>query len=113
MEMAEYMISLVIYGLISLLLIGIGVSEIRSKKPVGFYTHEKAPRKQDIIDVPAWNKKHGVMWITYGVSLIGVHIICIFIRNAVVAYTLLIGVTIVPLPIAMWYHARLKKRYYR
>ena len=59
--MAEYIISLVIYGLISLIMIGIGVSQIKSKDPVGFYTHEKAPRKQQITDVEAWNKKHGIM----------------------------------------------------
>ena len=111
--MAGYIISLIIYGLISLLLIGIGVSEIKSQEPVGFYTHEKPPRKQDITDVPAWNKKHGTMWISYGVAMIGVHIVGLFIRNITVAYTLLICATFVPLPLMMWYHARLKKRYYR
>lgn len=59
--MGEYIISLVIYGLISLIMIGIGVSHIKSKEPVGFYTHEQAPRKQEITDILEWNKKHGVM----------------------------------------------------
>ncbi len=107
--MAEYIISLVIYGVISLIMIGIGISQIKSKDPVGFYTHEKAPRKQEIIDVPAWNKRHGMMWISYGVALIGAHIICLFIGDAIVASVLLIGATVVPLPMMMWYHARLKK----
>ena len=62
--MIEFIFSFVIYALIALLLIAIGIGQIKSKEPVGFYTHE-------------------------------------------------IGVTIVPLPIAMWYHPRLKKKYYR
>ena len=111
--MIEFIFSFVIYALIALLLIAIGIGQIKSKEPVGFYTHEKAPRKQDITDIVVWNQKHGWMWICYGIVLISGNLICFFIKDAIIASVLLIGVTIVPLPIAMWYHARLKKKYYR
>ena len=111
--MVEYIFSLVIYGLISLILIGIGVSQIKSKEPVGFYTHEQAPHKQDIVDIESWNMRHGIMWIGYGVAMIGVHLVCMFIADAILFSILLLGVTIVPLPLMMWYHGYLKKKYYR
>lgn len=53
--MIEFIFSFVIYVLIALLLIAIGIGQIKSKTPVGFYTHEKAPRKQDITDIETWN----------------------------------------------------------
>lgn len=111
--MIEFIFSFVIYVLIALLLIAIGIGQIKSKTPVGFYTHEQAPRKQDITDIETWNKKHGWIWIVYGIALIVGNLMCFFIKDAIIASVLLIGVTIVPLPIAMWYHAQLKKKYYR
>lgn len=53
--MIEFIFSFVIYVLIALLLIAIGIGQIKSKTPVGFYTHEQAPRKQDITDIETWN----------------------------------------------------------
>lgn len=53
------------------------------------------------------------MWIAYGVALIGVHIVGMFIADAIWFSVLLIGVTLVPLPVMMWYHGQLKKKYYR
>ena len=111
--MIEFVFSFVIYVLIALLLIAIGIGQIKSKAPTGFYTHEPAPRKQDITDVEEWNKKHGWIWIAYGITLIGGNLICFFIKDVIIACVLLIAVTIVPLPVAMWYHAQLKRKYYR
>lgn len=59
-------ISLAIYGGVAALMIGIGISQLRSKKPVGFYSGVKPPREDELSDVGAWNKKHGIMWIIYG-----------------------------------------------
>ena len=53
--MIEFIFSFVIYVLLALLLIAIGIGQIKSKTPVGFYTHEQAPRKQDITDIETWN----------------------------------------------------------
>ena len=57
--MAEYIISLVIFSLVTIVMIIIGISQMRSKKPVGFYSGEKPPREEELSDVVAWNKKHG------------------------------------------------------
>lgn len=67
--MAEFIISLTIYGLVSLLMIVIGIVQYRSKKPVGFYTGEKPPKAENITDVTAWNHGHGMLFICYGMSL--------------------------------------------
>ena len=63
--MAGYIISLVVFLLVSMVMIIIGISQIRSKQPVGFYTGEKLPREDELSDVVAWNKKHGYMWVVY------------------------------------------------
>ncbi len=47
----------------------IGISQYRSKDPVGFWSGKKPPRKEQITDVTAYNRKHGLMWILYGTGL--------------------------------------------
>ena len=65
----------------------IGIVQIQSKKPVGFYAGETAPDETELTDTQAWNRKHGILWVLYGItivitSLIGVSMIdsvwCIF-----------------------------------
>lgn len=60
--MAENIIGFVVFLGTSLIMIGLGVSQIKSKEPVGFYTGEKPPKREQLSDVEAWNKKHGLMW---------------------------------------------------
>lgn len=48
------------------LMFGIGISQLRSKKPVGFYSGVKPPKVEELSDFRAWNKKHGMMWVIYG-----------------------------------------------
>lgn len=67
---AGQIVCLVIYGWVAMLVIGIGISQIRSKHPVGFYTGENPPKDQEITDVKCWNLKHGRMWIIYGLGII-------------------------------------------
>ena len=69
--MAGMIISGVTFGLAALIMIGIGISQLKSRNPVGFYTGEKPPKKEQLSDVNAWNRKHGTMWIVYGCSLWG------------------------------------------
>jgi hypothetical protein len=61
-------VSLIICGFASLFMISIGVSQLKSKTPVGFYTGEKPPKAEELTDVSAWNRKHGMMWVLYGVA---------------------------------------------
>ena len=50
-------------GFCALVMIVIGVRQMKSETPVGFYTGERAVKPEEITDIPAWNRKHGIMWI--------------------------------------------------
>ena len=69
-RMVEIFFALVIYLLVAAIMLGIGIFQYRSKSPVGFYSGEKPPMESELTDVDAWNKKHGKMWIWYGVIII-------------------------------------------
>lgn len=77
--MAETIISGVIVCIVAMIMLGIGVSQLKSKEPVGFYTGENPPKVDQLSDVNSWNKKHGVMWIIYGICIIGSWICSAFI----------------------------------
>ena len=105
----------VIMGCVALIMIGIGISQLKSRKPVGFYTGVKPPEEKELRDVEAWNKKHGVMWILYGSSIVG----CGFVHmmtgisggNDILTLLVEIGVMIGGIFVMMWYHVRLEKTY--
>ena len=111
--MAEYIISLVIFSLVTIVMIIIGISQMRSKKPVGFYSGEKPPREEELSDVVAWNKKHGYMWVAYGLIIIGFFVMTLFIKSETIAMVLLLSGIIGSVPIMMLYHSYLKKKYYK
>lgn len=67
---AETVIMLVILLYSATPLIVIGIVQYRSKKPVGFWSGEKPPEKEQITDMKAYNQKHGIMWILFGAGLI-------------------------------------------
>lgn len=66
----ENIIGLVIYLAVAGFMIGIGISQLRSKKPVAFYSGEKPPKEEELSDVKAWNQKHGRMWVLYGLIIL-------------------------------------------
>ena len=109
--MAENIIAFVIFLLTSLIMVGIGISQMKSKKPVGFYTYEKPPKKEQLSDMEVWNKKHGMMWITYGISIMSSFLVCAFVSNEIVVLIIILSVICGALPIMMWYHAYLQKKY--
>ncbi|NBJ94981.1 hypothetical protein [Parablautia muri] len=67
---AEIVISSVILLISVAPLIIIGIVQYRSKEPVGFWSGKKPPQKEQITDVKAYNRKHGIMWILLGVGVI-------------------------------------------
>lgn len=58
---AVNIICFAIYFLVALLMISIGVSQLKNQEPVGFYSGEKPPKKDELTDIISWNKKHGAM----------------------------------------------------
>ena len=65
----ENIIGLLIYLMVAFFMVGIGIFQLKSKEPVGFYSGEKPFAKEEISDVIAWNKQHGWMWIIYGIVI--------------------------------------------
>ena len=110
---AGLIISGIIFGLCALLMFGIGISQLKSKDPVGFYSGIEPPSREQLSDVDAWNKKHGAMWIIYGVCIIASWIIGLFMGDSVytvIPYT--VGL-IVPIVFMVIYHHKLVKRYFK
>ena len=111
--MAEYIISFIIFLLVAIVMILIGVSQIKSKNPVGFYTGEKPPREDEILDISTWNKKHGYMWVIYGITIICSFVFASLVKSETIAVFVLLCGIIGALPIMMLYHRHLKKKYYK
>ncbi len=100
------------------LLIGIGpifilgIVQCRSKEPVGFWAGKKPPRKEEITDVCAYNRKHGIMWILYGAGLIGCFV-CGQLFGGLTAAYLCMAEVFGGLLGMIAYHNRLNRMYYR
>lgn len=66
---AAWIISFITYLCVALVMIGIGMSQLKSKVPVAFYSGEKPFAAEELTDVPMWNRKHGEMWVIYGIVI--------------------------------------------
>lgn len=66
---AEGVIGLAIIGYVSMFMILIGVASCRKKTPAGFWSGVEPPKPGQVSDIAAYNRKHGIMWIVYGVSM--------------------------------------------
>jgi hypothetical protein len=104
-------VSLIIYGLVSLIMIGIGVSQLKSKTPVGFYTGEEPPKAEELTDVSAWNEKHGIMWLMYGVVILLSWFISFLVGDSLWSVIPIIAGVCLPLVFMILYHSALVKRY--
>ncbi|MBP3476048.1 MAG: hypothetical protein J6K48_06985 [Lachnospiraceae bacterium] len=107
------MIALFVFVMVAFIMIGIGISQLRSKKPVGFYSGEQPPEEEELSDVYAWNVRHGVMWMVYGVIIIISYVILHLIGDSAwAAVPTCIGL-VAPLIIMIWYHHKLIGQYKR
>lgn len=104
-----YVIACIIYLITALIMIGIGISNLRSTTPVGFYSGEKPPKEEELTDVHIWNKRHGMMWILYGVTIMFSWLIGLFVGDSVWCLLPLCGGVILPVIVMVWYHQRLKR----
>ncbi len=84
--MAETIFSSVVLLISISPIIILGVVQYRSKEPVGFWAGKKPPRKEEITDVSAYNHKHGLMWILYGVGFIACFLCGMCFGGLAVAY---------------------------
>lgn len=66
--MAETIITIVTVAISAAPMIIIGIVQYNSKEPVGFWSGKEPPKREQITDVKAYNRKHGIMWIVYGLG---------------------------------------------
>lgn len=66
--MAGRIITIVIIAISAAPLIILGIVQFRSKEPVGFWSGKEPPKREQVTDVKAYNRKHGIMWIVYGLG---------------------------------------------
>ena len=102
-----------IYAYVSLIFIAIGITQYKSKKPVGFYTGETPPKQDELTDVPAWNRAHGRMWIGYGIAVMGSFILGLLLPNEILSASIPVLIILGAFPCLIAAHNKLKKRYYR
>lgn len=48
----------------------IGIVQYRSRRVVGFWSGEKPPENEQVTDMKAYNHRHGMMWILYGLGFV-------------------------------------------
>ena len=107
----ESMIFLLIMIFTAGFMIGIGVYQLKSKKPVGFYSGEKPLKESELTSVRDWNLRHALMWIFYGVIIIVTSVIAAIMFNSVWSVIPAIGGVIFPLPMMIFYHHYLIRKY--
>lgn len=105
------MIYCVIMGVCALFMYGIGISQLRSIKPVGFYSGEAPPEEECLKDVRAWNRKHGIMWIMYGIVISLGMIGGIIVVDSLLLVPIECGCLLVPIIFMVLYHKKLAKEY--
>lgn len=110
--MVGVMISGIVFGLCAAVMIGIGIAQMKSAEPVGFYSGGEAPKAAEITDVAAWNRKHGAMWILYGIGLVLAWVCGLIVGESLWVLAPLFVFPLLPIPGMVFYHHRLMKRYY-
>lgn len=107
----DNVVALVIYLMVALVMAGIGIVQIRGKNPTGFYTGEEPPKKEELTDWKAWNRRHGTMWLIYSAAIMLGALVGAMMGDTVYSVIPMCAGVIVPLPIMIWYHHRLIKKY--
>lgn len=103
--------SAVIFGGCALIMLGIGIAQYRCKEPVGFYTGQEPPRREQLTDVTAWNHRHGVMFMLYACCIAAGWLVSFLLGDDLLALIPMNAGLLLPIPCLMLYHRRLVKRY--
>lgn len=110
---AEFIVLFIIISFVALIMTAIGVSQIKSKKPVGFYTGQEPPKEEQLTDVKQWNKKHGIMWMAYGIAMLCTNFVGPVAGGSIYTSIALTCVVTGGLLLMIWYHGRLEKKYFK
>ena len=101
-----------IISVTALVMLIIGICQYEKKdNPVGFYNVTAPPKKEEISDIIQWNKKHGMIWIIYGICIeLGFWLGCAM-PSETVEIIFMTGGIILPLPFMVMRHKSLEKQY--
>lgn len=103
---------LVIISIVAGIMIILGFSQMRTKdNPVGFYNVIDPPKKEEISDVIQWNKKHGMIWIVYGICIELGFWLGYIMPVEVLEMMFMMGGVMLPLPFMVIRHHKLEKTY--
>ena len=69
------------------------------------------PKKEEISDVIQWNKKHGIIWLTYGICIELGFWLGFVMPVEVLEMVFMMGGVIIPLPFMVIRHRKLEKEY--
>jgi len=109
---AEMIMALVIISFVAGIMIIIGITQIAKKKePVGFYNVIAPPKKEEIKDIIQWNKKHGFIWIVYGLCIELGFWLGYIMPSEVLEMVFMMGGVIIPMPFMVLRHRALEKEY--
>lgn len=109
---AGNIIGAVIVTIVALIMVLLGVSQFRTKdKPVGFYNVIDPPKKEEITDITMWNRKHGMIWIVYGICIELGFWMGFLMTNEILQMIFMMGGVLVPLPFMVIRHRMLEKKY--
>lgn len=108
---AGNIICMIAFIIVALIMLGIGISNIRSKSPVGFYSGEKPPKAEEVSDVAQWNKKHGMMWIGYSIIIMITYAAMFLVGDSIYVLIPCFTGLIMPIVVMIMCHHRLIKKY--
>ena len=109
---AETIMGLVIISLVALVMMTIGICQFGKKDvPVGFYNLTAPPEKEEITDIIAWNKKHGMIWIIYGICIELGFLLGNVMPTGMLQMIVMAGGIILPLPFMIMRHKKLERKY--
>lgn len=109
--MFSIILSGISFGICFILFLVIGIRQVKSKTPVGFYSGEKPPRAEELKDVIMWNKKHGWMWIIYSVIVLLSWIVSCFMGDSIWVLIPVFGGLLLPVIPMILYHKHLVNEY--
>ncbi len=109
---AEMTIAFGIVTVVAFIMIAIGIFQFKKKdNPVGFYNVTIPPSKDEISNIIEWNKKHGLIWLVYGICIELGFLLGLIMPVEELEMLFMIGGIVLPLPFMVLRHHYLVKRY--
>ena len=109
----DFILALVTGLFLAAIMLGIGIYQIRCRKPVTFYTGEKAFAAYELTDVRRWNTSHGLMWVIYGGIIAAGFITASYFSYTILCILPIFGCVCIPVPVMILIHHKLIKKYKR